>query len=118
MAEGDLGARLERFLASRMSGADAVRVAHLERNTEGFSQETFSFDVEVTRGGAVERRGYVAKLTDDDSPRKTPRLWPQRTRRRLATKDTEKIGHEGPSCSLWLRLRDLRASSRLEAKRL
>ena len=34
-----------------------VRVTHLERSTEGFSQETFVFDVELGR----ERRGYVAK---------------------------------------------------------
>src|SRR5438093_316854 len=34
-----------------------VRVTHLERSTEGFSQETFVFDVEAGR----ERRGYVAK---------------------------------------------------------
>jgi len=60
-ASGDLGARLERFLAARCPEASAVRVTSLEQSTEGFSQETFTFDVELTRDGAVGRRGYVAK---------------------------------------------------------
>src|SRR5262245_46181077 len=55
MDDASLRARLERFLASRL-GADA-RITAIERSTEGFSQETFSFEVEV--GG--QRRGYVAK---------------------------------------------------------
>jgi len=55
MADDELGARLERFVGERL-GAPA-RVTHLERSTEGFSQETFVFDVELGR----ERRGYVAK---------------------------------------------------------
>ncbi len=44
-----------------MPGAPAVRVPRLTRSTEGFSQETFSFDVETVRDGTVETRGYVAK---------------------------------------------------------
>src|SRR5439155_1057113 len=55
MADDDLGARLARFVGERLGAP--VRVTHLERSTEGFSQETFVFDVEVGR----ERRGYVAK---------------------------------------------------------
>src|SRR2546421_10633720 len=55
MADDDLGARLERFVGERL-GAPA-HVTHLERSTEGFSQETFVFDVELGR----ERRGYGAK---------------------------------------------------------
>jgi aminoglycoside phosphotransferase (APT) family kinase protein len=55
MVDDDLRARLERFVSERIGAP--VRVVHLERSTEGFSQETFTFDVEV--GG--ERRGYVAK---------------------------------------------------------
>src|SRR5438093_872269 len=55
MADDELGARLERFVGERL-GAPA-RVTHLERSTEGFSQATFVFDVELGR----ERRGYVAK---------------------------------------------------------
>ena len=55
MADDDLAGRLERFLTGRL-GAPA-RITRLERSTEGFSQETFVFDVEV----AGERRGYVAK---------------------------------------------------------
>src|SRR5438093_550835 len=55
MADDDLGARLARFVGERLGAP--VRVTHLERSTEGFSQETFVFDVEVAR----ERRGYVAK---------------------------------------------------------
>lgn len=61
MADDDLRARLERFLAARLSGADSVRVTQLERSTEGFSQETFTFDAEVVRRGGVERHAYVAK---------------------------------------------------------
>src|SRR2546427_10192644 len=55
MADDDLGARLARFVGERLGAP--VRVTHLERSTEGFSQETFVFDVE----GGRERRGYVAK---------------------------------------------------------
>jgi aminoglycoside phosphotransferase (APT) family kinase protein len=58
--DDDLRARLERFLAGRI-GADHVRVTRLDRSTEGFSQETFVFDVETTRHGHTERGGYVAK---------------------------------------------------------
>lgn len=61
MAEADLAARLEGFLAARMPDAGAVRVSHLERSTEGFSQETFTFEVELTRQGATARHSYVAK---------------------------------------------------------
>jgi aminoglycoside phosphotransferase (APT) family kinase protein len=59
-ADQDLHARLERFLTAQL-GADAVRVTKLARSTEGFSQETFSFDVEITRAGATTTKGYVAK---------------------------------------------------------
>src|SRR5436309_12828608 len=55
LADDDLGARLARFVGERLGAP--VRVTHLERSTEGFSQETFVFDVELGR----ERRGYVAK---------------------------------------------------------
>jgi aminoglycoside phosphotransferase (APT) family kinase protein len=51
----DLGARLERFLAGRLEGP--FRVDRVERATEGFSQETFVFEVEQAGG----RRGYVVK---------------------------------------------------------
>jgi aminoglycoside phosphotransferase (APT) family kinase protein len=57
----DLEARLERFLTAKLGDADEVRVRDLERNTEGFSQETFSFDVEIRRGASREVRGYVLK---------------------------------------------------------
>src|SRR5207245_9835820 len=55
IVDDDFGARLERFVGERLGAP--VRVIHLERSTEGFSQETFVFEVEVGR----ERRGYVAK---------------------------------------------------------
>jgi aminoglycoside phosphotransferase (APT) family kinase protein len=58
--EQDLRPRLEHFLASRMEDAE-VRITALTRSTEGFSQETFSFDVEVTRDGTRTTEGYVAK---------------------------------------------------------
>jgi aminoglycoside phosphotransferase (APT) family kinase protein len=61
MPDDDLRTRLERFVGSRIDGADRVRVTRLERSTEGFSQETFVFDVEVGRNGRTEPRGYVAK---------------------------------------------------------
>ena len=56
----DLRERLERFL-TRALGADAVRVTALTRSTEGFSQETFKFDVETVRGATTTTRTYVAK---------------------------------------------------------
>jgi aminoglycoside phosphotransferase (APT) family kinase protein len=57
MDDQDLVARLEQFLRARLPGEPALRVVRLERSTEGFSQETFSFDVETT----TERRGFVLK---------------------------------------------------------
>jgi len=56
----DLHQRLERFLITQLDG-ECVSITKLSRSTEGFSQETFSFDVEITRGGVRETRGYVAK---------------------------------------------------------
>lgn len=56
----DLRERLERFL-TRALGVDAVRVTALARSTEGFSQETFRFDVEIGRGTTAPTRTYVAK---------------------------------------------------------
>ena len=61
MPDDDLRARLERFVGRRIEGATRVRVTDLERSTEGFSQETFVFEVELERQGRSERRGYVAK---------------------------------------------------------
>lgn len=59
--DASLRERLEHFLASRLRDAGAVRVTALTRSTEGFSQETFSCDVEVRRDGAAEQRGYIVK---------------------------------------------------------
>jgi aminoglycoside phosphotransferase (APT) family kinase protein len=57
-----LEAKLEGFLLSRLPGARGVKVISLERSTEGFSQETFSFLVEIVEnGGATSRRSFVAK---------------------------------------------------------
>jgi len=53
--------RLERFLALRLPQAESLAITKLERSTEGFSQETFSFEVDLVRGGQRETRGYVAK---------------------------------------------------------
>jgi aminoglycoside phosphotransferase (APT) family kinase protein len=55
----DVRARLERFLTAQLA-AD-LRITTLSRSTEGFSQETFTFDVAINRNGPVETRGYVAK---------------------------------------------------------
>ena len=57
-----LEARLERFLLGRLPDARGVKLSSLERSTEGFSQETFSFTVEIEeKGGVVSRRAFVAK---------------------------------------------------------
>lgn len=56
----DFRHRLERFLAREL-GSDGVRIVTLTRSTEGFSQETFRFDLEVTRAGASTIERYVAK---------------------------------------------------------
>jgi aminoglycoside phosphotransferase (APT) family kinase protein len=55
MTPRELETSLARFLSERLGEPASVR--RLERNTEGFSQETFSFDVEL----AGSTRGYVAK---------------------------------------------------------
>jgi aminoglycoside phosphotransferase (APT) family kinase protein len=58
MDDQDFTTRLEAYLADRLPAERPVRIVHLDRSTEGFSQETFTFDVE-TAGGA--RRGFVLK---------------------------------------------------------
>ncbi len=60
MADDILATRLERFLGARLPGT--VRVTALERSTEGFSQETFAFDAELTHAdGRREARRWIAK---------------------------------------------------------
>ncbi|MCG8588186.1 MAG: phosphotransferase family protein [Proteobacteria bacterium] len=49
---------LARFLESQWPEAKGLRVVSLEQGTEGFSQETFFFDVELP---TAERRSFVAK---------------------------------------------------------
>lgn len=61
MDDPSLAARLERFVATQLPDARAVRVTALGRSTEGFSQETFTFDVECERAGRPERTAWVAK---------------------------------------------------------
>lgn len=56
----ELCARLERFVAAQC-GDGEVHVTRLARSTEGFSQETFTFDVALRGVDARETRGYVAK---------------------------------------------------------
>src|SRR5262245_45947891 len=58
MDDPTLVARLEQFLRLRLRHGEAPRVVQFERSTEGFSQETFSFEVEHATG---ERRGFVLK---------------------------------------------------------
>ena len=58
MDDPTLVARLEEFLRARLPDARAPRVVRLERSTEGFSQETFTFDVEDAPGAV---RGFVLK---------------------------------------------------------
>ncbi len=60
MADDSLAPRLERFLDARLPGT--VRLTALDRSTEGFSAETFTFDAEVTHpDGRRELRRWVAK---------------------------------------------------------
>jgi aminoglycoside phosphotransferase (APT) family kinase protein len=58
----DLATRLERFLDQQLPESAPIRVVGLEAQTEGFSQETFSFTAEMRgAGGAPVRREWVAK---------------------------------------------------------
>jgi aminoglycoside phosphotransferase (APT) family kinase protein len=53
---------IERFLASRIEGLTNAQIVDLVENTEGFSQETFSFDVVLNFHSAPsQRRSYVIK---------------------------------------------------------
>jgi aminoglycoside phosphotransferase (APT) family kinase protein len=61
MAEWDNTTRLTRFLRRRLPTATDVRVTRVTEHTEGFSQETFSFDAEFELTGEPQRRSYVAK---------------------------------------------------------
>jgi aminoglycoside phosphotransferase (APT) family kinase protein len=56
----DLAARLERFLSARLAEAAPVRVRDLAVQTEGFSQETFSFTIEAA-GALSGPRAWVVK---------------------------------------------------------
>jgi hypothetical protein len=56
----DFRERLERFLAAELH-ADEVRITTLARSTEGFSQETFRFDLEIRHGATRTTERYVAK---------------------------------------------------------
>ncbi len=56
-----LESRIARFLASHLEAADDLHVTNLQRSTEGFSQETFMFDLEFVRGGSPQVRSYVIK---------------------------------------------------------
>lgn len=66
MTDVELVARLERFLAARLPDAERLRVTRVGRSTEGFSQETFTFDVESATGtrGFVLKREPVAGLLE------------------------------------------------------
>lgn len=57
----DVPNRLARFLAARRPQASELRIVAFERSTEGFSQETFQFEVEALEGGRRVRQGFVAK---------------------------------------------------------
>ncbi len=58
MDDRELPARLEAYLRTRLPAEARPTVVGLERSTEGFSQETFSVDVETAAG---ERRAFVVK---------------------------------------------------------
>jgi aminoglycoside phosphotransferase (APT) family kinase protein len=61
MGDVNLEQGLERFLRARIEEAQEVKVVGLRAHSEGFSQETFSFDAELALQGHTERRSYVAK---------------------------------------------------------
>lgn len=56
--DSTIAARLEGFLRRRLPDESRLRVVQVDRSTEGFSQETFSVDVEL---GSGARRGFVLK---------------------------------------------------------
>ncbi len=58
--DGELRQRLERFLRAQLR-SDDVRITTLARSTEGFSQETFRFAVEIGREDGRRTERYVAK---------------------------------------------------------
>ena len=61
MGDQDFIARLESYLAGRLPAERPLRVIDLDRSTEGFSQETFSFDVEIGTDGARDRAATSPK---------------------------------------------------------
>jgi aminoglycoside phosphotransferase (APT) family kinase protein len=61
MYDPDLASRLAAYVAHRLTDVDDVTIVALERSTEGFSQETFSFAADVTAGGVTRRQAWVAK---------------------------------------------------------
>jgi aminoglycoside phosphotransferase (APT) family kinase protein len=62
LAAPPLKASIERFITARIEGATSVELMNFAENTEGFSQETFSFDAVLrVRGKPDERRAYVLK---------------------------------------------------------
>lgn len=61
MTQQSLEERLARFFSARLGAGRPVRVTGLDQATEGFSQETFFFTVEIGVGDTEERRRYVAK---------------------------------------------------------
>ncbi len=61
MTEPTLEERLALFLGTKLGAAGRVRVSEVERATEGFSQETFSFVAELPEGDTLVRRAYVVK---------------------------------------------------------
>jgi aminoglycoside phosphotransferase (APT) family kinase protein len=59
--QASLEERLARFFAAHLGTTRTLRVVELERATEGFSQETFSFVLEIGDGDTLERRPCIAK---------------------------------------------------------
>jgi len=61
VTQASLEDRLVRFFSARLGAGRPLRVTDLDRATEGFSQETFFFTLELGDGDTRERRCYVAK---------------------------------------------------------
>ncbi len=54
-------ANLERWLAARLPGAEAVRLAEPRRLSGGYSAETLMLDAQVRRGGSEHAERYVLR---------------------------------------------------------
>ncbi len=65
-------ANLERWLAARIEGVEAVRLGELQRLGGGYSAETLVLEAQVQRGGAARSERYVLRRETPE-----PAVYPQ-----------------------------------------